>query len=117
MMMGRWRGGRNSKRLPISTTSQSYPSPISLLTDLSRESFVQRVTETRLPTKWGEFRCVAYRSNVDPAEHIALVMGKIYPEEPAVVRVHSECLTGDIFGSQRCDCGEQLDAAMSQIAG
>lgn len=59
---------------------------------------------------------MAYRSNVDPAEHVALVMGKIEPEVPAIVRVHSECLTGDIFGSLRCDCGEQLDAAMSQIA-
>ncbi|MXZ02532.1 MAG: bifunctional 3,4-dihydroxy-2-butanone-4-phosphate synthase/GTP cyclohydrolase II [Chloroflexi bacterium] len=114
--------GTMARRTQLEKIAKRHDIPIVSIADiiayrLSRESFVQRVTETRLPTKWGEFRCVAYRSNVDPAEHIALVMGKIDPEEPAVVRVHSECLTGDIFGSQRCDCGEQLDAAMSQIAG
>ncbi|MXX92221.1 MAG: bifunctional 3,4-dihydroxy-2-butanone-4-phosphate synthase/GTP cyclohydrolase II [Chloroflexi bacterium] len=113
--------GTMARRPQLEKIAKKHDIPIVSIADiiayrLSRESFVQRVTETRLPTKWGEFRCVAYRSNVDPAEHIALVMGKIDPEEPAVVRVHSECLTGDIFGSQRCDCGEQLDAAMSQIA-
>lgn len=113
--------GTMARRPQLEKIANKHDIPIVSIADiiayrLSRESFVQRVTETRLPTKWGEFRCVAYRSNVDPAEHIALVMGKIDPEEPAVVRVHSECLTGDIFGSQRCDCGEQLDAAMSQIA-
>ncbi len=113
--------GTMARRPQLEKIANKHDIPIVSIADiiayrLSRESFVQRVTETRLPTKWGEFRCVAYRSNVDPAEHIALVMGKIDPDEPAVVRVHSECLTGDIFGSQRCDCGEQLDAAMSQIA-
>ena len=113
--------GTMARRPQLESIAKKHDIPIVSIADiiayrLSRESFVQRVTETRLPTRWGEFRCVAYQSNVDPAEHIALVMGRIDPEQPALVRVHSECLTGDIFGSQRCDCGDQLDAAMSQIA-
>ena len=113
--------GTMARRPQLESIAEKHDIPIVSIADiiayrLSRESFVQRVTETRLPTRWGEFKCVAYQSNVDPAEHIALVMGRIDPEQPALVRVHSECLTGDIFGSQRCDCGDQLDAAMSQIA-
>ena len=113
--------GTMARRTQLESIAEKHDIPIVSIADiiayrLSRESFVQRVTETRLPTRWGDFRCVAYQSNVDPAEHIALVMGRIDPEQPAMVRVHSECLTGDIFGSQRCDCGDQLDAAMSQIA-
>ncbi len=113
--------GTMARRPQLESIAKKHDIPIVSIADiiayrLSRESFVQRVTETRLPTRWGEFKCVAYQSNVDPAEHIALVMGRIDPEQPALVRVHSECLTGDIFGSQRCDCGDQLDAAMSQIA-
>ncbi len=113
--------GTMARRPQLESMAKKHDIPIVSIADiiayrLSRESFVRRVTETLLPTRWGEFRCVAYQSNVDPAEHIALVMGRIEPEQPALVRVHSECLTGDIFGSQRCDCGDQLDAAMSQIA-
>ena len=113
--------GTMARRPQLEVIAKQHDIPIVSIADiiayrLSRESFVQRVTETRLPTRWGDFRCVAYKSNVDPAEHVALVMGKVDPDVPALVRVHSECLTGDIFGSQRCDCGEQLDAAMSQIA-
>lgn len=113
--------GTMARRPHLEKIAKKHDIPIVSIADiisyrLSRESFVQRVTETSLPTKWGEFRCFAYKSNVDPAEHIALVMGDIEPDRPALVRVHSECLTGDIFGSQRCDCGEQLDIAMSQIA-
>ena len=113
--------GTMARRPQLEEIAKRHDIPIVSIADiiayrLSRESFVQRVTETRLPTRWGDFRCVAYKSNVDPAEHVALVMGKVDPDVPALVRVHSECLTGDIFGSQRCDCGEQLDAAMSQIA-
>ena len=113
--------GTMARRPELEALAAQHDIPIVSIADiiayrLSRESFVQRVTETTLPTRWGEFKCVAYRSNVDPAEHVALVMGDIKPDAPALVRVHSECLTGDIFGSQRCDCGEQLDAAMSQIA-
>ncbi len=113
--------GTMARRPQLEKIAEKHDIPIVSIADLiayrlSRESFVQRVTETRLPTRWGDFRCVAYKSNVDPAEHLALAMGKIDPDTPVLVRVHSECLTGDIFGSRRCDCGEQLDAAMAQIA-
>jgi len=80
------------------------------------ERLIERVAEARLPTRYGEFTVVAYRSIVDPDEHLALVMGEIGPEEPVLVRVHSECTTGDVFGSLRCDCGQQLDMAMKAIA-
>jgi 3,4-dihydroxy 2-butanone 4-phosphate synthase/GTP cyclohydrolase II len=74
------------------------------------------VTETVLPTEFGEWRAVAYRSSIDPDEHVALVMGELTPSEPVLVRVHSQCLTSDVFGSRRCDCGEQLQAAMRMIS-
>jgi 3,4-dihydroxy 2-butanone 4-phosphate synthase/GTP cyclohydrolase II len=83
---------------------------------LRYEKLVQRVTEARLPTKWGEFTAVAYKSAVDAAEHIALVRGDISSDEPVLVRVHSECLTGDVFGSLRCDCGAQIEMALERIA-
>jgi len=80
------------------------------------EKLVHRVTETKLPTRWGEFRAVAFASDVKSGEHVALVMGDICTPEPVLVRVHSECLTGDTLGSLRCDCGEQLALAMQKIA-
>ena len=80
------------------------------------EKLVHRVAEARLPTKYGEFIAIAYRSDIDPDEHLALVLGDIATKEPVLVRVHSECLTGDVFGSLRCDCGEQIDLAMQNIA-
>ena len=80
------------------------------------EKLVQKVTEARLPTKYGEFVAVAYKSIVDPAEHVVLVKGDISGDEPVLVRVHSECLTGDVFGSLRCDCGEQIGLAMQRIS-
>jgi 3,4-dihydroxy 2-butanone 4-phosphate synthase/GTP cyclohydrolase II len=80
------------------------------------EKLVHRVAEAKLPTKYGGFMAVAYKSDIDPDEHLALVMGDITTEEPVLVRVHSECLTGDTFGSLRCDCGEQLQMAMQMIA-
>jgi len=80
------------------------------------EKLVHRVAETRLPTRYGEFTAIAYKSDIDPDEHLALVMGDISTEEPVLVRVHSECLTGDVFGSLRCDCGEQVTLAMQSIA-
>jgi len=83
---------------------------------LRHEKLVQRVTEAKLPTKWGEFTAVAYKSAVDAAEHIALVKGDISSDEPVLVRVHSECLTGDVFGSLRCDCGVQIEMALQSIA-
>ena len=84
---------------------------------MQTESFVHRLAEAHLPSIYGgEFRLVAYGNDVDDAVHLALVMGEITPEDEVLVRVHSECLTGDIFGSLRCDCGDQLRAAMGQIA-
>jgi 3,4-dihydroxy 2-butanone 4-phosphate synthase/GTP cyclohydrolase II len=80
------------------------------------EKLVQRVAETNLPTRLGTFKVIAYRSVVDPEEHVALIMGEISPTEPALVRVHSECLTGDVFGSLRCECRDQMDLALEQIA-
>ncbi|HEY79181.1 MAG TPA: bifunctional 3,4-dihydroxy-2-butanone-4-phosphate synthase/GTP cyclohydrolase II [Dehalococcoidia bacterium] len=80
------------------------------------ERLVHRVAETSLPTEYGEFTAIAYKSDMDPDEHIALVMGDILTEEPVLVRVHSECVTGDVFGSLRCDCGEQMSLAMQSIA-
>ncbi|HEX7474327.1 MAG TPA: bifunctional 3,4-dihydroxy-2-butanone-4-phosphate synthase/GTP cyclohydrolase II [Dehalococcoidales bacterium] len=80
------------------------------------EKLVRRVAEAKLPTKYGEFNAIAYKSEVDPAEHLALVMGDITTPGPVLVRMHSECATGDIFGSLRCDCGEQLARALKAIA-
>ena len=80
------------------------------------ENMVQRVAEARLPTGFGEFTAVAFRSDVDTAEHLALVLGEVGPDDPVLVRVHSECLTGDVFGSKRCDCGAQLGLALRLIA-
>jgi len=80
------------------------------------ERLVHRVAEAKLPTKYGEFTPIAYKSDIDPDEHLALVMGDISTEEPVLVRVHSECITGDVFGSLRCDCGEQIALAMQSIA-
>ncbi len=79
------------------------------------ERFVHRVSTTKLPTEFGEFTVIAFSNEVDNNVHIALVKGEIKPEEDVLVRVHSECLTGDVFGSKRCDCGEQLHRAMEMI--
>ena len=80
------------------------------------EKLVHRLAETKLPTNYGVFTAIAYKSDFDPDEHLALVLGDISNEEPVLVRVHSECLTGDVFGSLRCDCGEQVTLAMQNIA-
>ncbi|HNA23495.1 MAG TPA: bifunctional 3,4-dihydroxy-2-butanone-4-phosphate synthase/GTP cyclohydrolase II [Solirubrobacterales bacterium] len=79
------------------------------------EKLVERVVSTALPTSFGDFRAVGFRSLVDDKHHVAMVKGEIDTGEPALVRVHSECLTGDVFHSMRCDCGEQLAAAMAMI--
>jgi 3,4-dihydroxy 2-butanone 4-phosphate synthase/GTP cyclohydrolase II len=79
---------------------------------------VERVAETRLPTRFGDFTAFGYRITVDGSEHVALVYGDpaaLTDDPPVLTRVHSECLTGDVFGSQRCDCGPQLDEAMELI--
>ncbi len=80
------------------------------------EKLVKRVAEARIPTEWGDFTCYVYESVLDGEQHLALVKGAVQGEEGVLVRVHSECLTGDVFGSLRCDCGVQLDAAMERIA-
>jgi 3,4-dihydroxy 2-butanone 4-phosphate synthase/GTP cyclohydrolase II len=81
-----------------------------------REKLVEREQVVRLPTEYGDFMLHLYRSKVDGAHHLALVKGTIAGDEPVLVRVHSECLTGDVFGSRRCDCGNQLHAALKQIS-
>jgi 3,4-dihydroxy 2-butanone 4-phosphate synthase/GTP cyclohydrolase II len=109
-------------RLPqLEVMADKYGIKIVAVADLiahrrRHEKLVHRVAETRLPTPYGEFSAIAYRSDIDPDEHLALVMGDISTEEPVLVRVHSECLTGDVFGSLRCDCGEQVALAMQSIA-
>lgn len=80
-----------------------------------KDNLVKREVEINLPTVFGNFKAVGYSNLVDDKEHVALVKGDIDPETPVLVRVHSECLTGDVFGSYRCDCGPQLHAALSQI--
>lgn len=82
---------------------------------MQREKLVRRVASTKLPSKHGEFKLHLYRSDTDQKEHVALVKGTLDAEEPTLVRVHSECLTGDVFGSLRCDCNEQLVAAMQMV--
>lgn len=79
------------------------------------ERLIERVSEARVPTQYGEFTAVSYRSLVDRDEHVALVKGRIDPTQPTLVRVHSECLTGDVFASKRCDCGDQLALALAAI--
>jgi 3,4-dihydroxy 2-butanone 4-phosphate synthase / GTP cyclohydrolase II len=81
-----------------------------------RERLVRRVAEALIPTDFGPFRAVGYESTLDGTQHLALVRGEVDPVEATLVRVHSECLTGDVFGSRRCDCGMQLRAAMARIA-
>src|SRR2546422_6879605 len=83
---------------------------------LKHERLVHRVAEARLPTPFGEFRIIGYRNDVDEAEHIALVSGEVAGKQNVLVRMHSKCLTGDVFGSARCDCGWQLHSAMRMIA-
>lgn len=80
------------------------------------EKLVKRMAEAKLPTRYGEFMILAYKSDMDADQHVALVMGDIESAEPVLVRVHSECLTGDVFGSLRCDCGEQINDALQMIA-
>ncbi len=109
-------------RLPqLEVMSEQYEIKIVTIANLityrrRHERLVHRVAEAKLPTKYGEFTAIAYKSDIDPDEHLALVMGDISTEEPVLVRVHSECVTGDVFNSLRCDCGEQIALAMQSIA-
>ena len=83
---------------------------------LEEESLVEKEADAKLPTKFGDFRIHGYVNKLNGEHHVALTMGDISDGEPVLCRVHSECLTGDVFGSRRCDCGEQLESAMKQIA-
>ena len=109
-------------RLPqLEAMSEKYGIKIITVADLiayrlRHERLVHRVAEAKLPTNYGEFTAIAYKSDIDPDEHLALVMGDISTEAPVLVRVHSECVTGDVFTSLRCDCGEQVALAMQSIA-
>jgi 3,4-dihydroxy 2-butanone 4-phosphate synthase/GTP cyclohydrolase II len=82
---------------------------------LQRERLVHREAEASIPTPFGEWRIIAYKNDVDPHEHVAMIKGEVEGVPDVMVRMHSECLTGDVFHSMRCDCGEQLDSAMAQI--
>jgi 3,4-dihydroxy 2-butanone 4-phosphate synthase/GTP cyclohydrolase II len=109
-------------RLPqLVDFAERHDCPLISIADLiayrrHREPQVIRVAEARLPTAHGEFRAVGYRSLLDGVEHVALVRGDVDDGAAVLVRVHSECLTGDVFGSERCDCGPQLDAALALVA-
>ena len=82
----------------------------------SQEKLIERIERIQMPTDYGNFDLVVYASKLNPEEHhLALVKGEIRSEDPVLVRVHSECLTGDVFGSRRCDCGSQLHSALAQI--
>jgi len=109
-------------RLPqLRAFARRHGMPIISVQDLiryriQRDRFVRREGETRLPTTFGEFRAVVYENTLDGASHLALTCGDLSGNEPVLVRMHSECLTGEVFGSLRCDCGEQLHAALTAIA-
>lgn len=109
-------------RLPkLKTLAEKWGLKIGSVADLiayrrRTEKLVRRVAEAKLPTPYGDFTAVGYKSQVDPGEHLAMVYGDISDaSSPVLTRVHSECLTGDVFSSLRCDCGEQLDFALKQI--
>ena len=109
-------------RLPeLEIVASKYSLKIITIADLiayrlSHEKLVEKVADAKLPTRFGEFTIVAYKSNVDATEHVALVKGNISGDEPVLVRVHSECVTGDVFCSLRCDCGDQIKLAIQNIA-
>jgi len=109
-------------RLPqLEILAEKYDIKIVSIADLityrrKYERLVQKVAEAKFPTKYGDFTIMAYKSSVDTDEHVALVMGEVADGKPVLVRVHSECVTGDALGSLRCDCGEQVQMAMSMIA-
>ena len=83
---------------------------------LRNEQLVHRSAVAKMPTKFGDFEAIVFENEIDHVDHMALVIGEIKEDEPVLIRVHSECLTGDAFGSMRCDCGEQLEAAMRMIS-
>ncbi len=108
-------------RMPeLEQLSRAHDLPIVSVADLicyrmMKDTLVRRAADAPIPTVYGSFRAVAYENDVDPYQHVAFVKGRWRANEPVLVRVHSKCLTGDVFGSQRCDCGPQLHAALEQI--
>jgi 3,4-dihydroxy 2-butanone 4-phosphate synthase/GTP cyclohydrolase II len=112
--------GTMSRMPELQRLSRDHGLPIASVADLiayrmAKDSLVRRASSAPLPTTWGEFVAVAYDNDVDRHQHVALVKGAWRPDDPVLVRVHSKCLTGDVFGSERCDCGPQLHAALAQI--
>src|SRR5437588_3262497 len=109
-------------RLPeLERFAATHNMPLISIADLiryrrQREKLVKRLNEARIPTEWGEFTCYAYESLINGDQHVALVKGAVQGEDNVLVRMHSECLTGDVFGSRRCDCGTQLDASLERVA-
>ncbi|HQZ15032.1 MAG TPA: GTP cyclohydrolase II [Acidimicrobiia bacterium] len=86
------------------------------MTAPNQKSLITQVSNAKVPTSWGEFMCFVFRDETDGIEHLAFVSGDLKNKENVLVRAHSECITGDIFHSRKCDCGDQLDQAMSSIS-
>lgn len=113
--------GTMARRPELEEFARDHGLPIVTIEDLIRyrrrtEQLVERVAQTKMPTRFGEFRAVAYRNPVQDREHVALVRGEVRDKEDVMVRVHSQCLTGDVFGSMRCDCQAQLHRALQLIS-
>jgi len=113
--------GTMARRPDLDEFSQRHDIPFITVAQIiayrmNHESLVRRVAEASLPTRFGEFKIIGYANEVDDREHVALVKGDVETAEDVLVRVHSKCLTGDVFGSGRCDCGPQLDVAMQMVA-
>ena len=111
---------RMARRPELESFATEHGLPIISISDLvryryHRERLVERIAQARIPTEYGEFTAYGFRSMLDGEEHLAFVAGDVHTKESVLVRVHSECLTGDVFGSLRCDCGPQLQAAMRRI--
>jgi 3,4-dihydroxy 2-butanone 4-phosphate synthase/GTP cyclohydrolase II len=112
--------GTMARMAELEKLGRHFDLPVISIADLiayrmAKDKLVRRAAEAPLPTIYGDFTAVAYENDIDPFQHVALVKGKWRESEPVLVRVHSKCLTGDVFASERCDCGEQLHAALRQI--